>query len=432
MSSQPSQKNGIGRQSAAALVIASMVGAGIFTTPGAIAAHVGHPVGILLAWFLGGIVAFSGALVIAELGAAIPEQGGPYAYFHRIYGDHSAFLVGIVTVTVGYFAAGAAIALSTGAYVAGVFPTVDARLVATFLVLGLNVIHSMNVQASTRFNDIACLLKLALLAAFIVAGAVATGPEQLTAIGEANSTVTVGGLATAMALVFFAYSGWDTAAFVAGEMREPQKNLPCAILFGTGLIMALYLAMNLVFLKAVTPQQMADVHDVGRIAAETLFGDHIAPFFVWGIILLLISTCSAVTFVGPRIVVAMSHNSHAPVFLSKLNRRDVPSNTLIIQAVCMLGFVWFTDIDALFEYVGILLSVCAVFTIAAAIVFRKKEPTVARPFRMPLYPLPAIIFMAFSIYTIVGSVQAAPWPLLVSALTLVALTVLRAALRRST
>jgi APA family basic amino acid/polyamine antiporter len=202
-------------------------------------------------------------------------------------------------------------------------------------------------------------------------------------------------------------------------------------MLGSGLIVAFYLAMNLIYLKASTPSEMAGVHDVGRLAAMKLFGDSVGTLFTGGIILLLISTCSAITFVGPRVIVAMSNRGQTPSLFGRLNSRGAPSKALWIQATCMISFVWLVDIDSLFQYVGLLLSGCAVFTIYCAIRFRRREPHAPRPFQMPFYPLPALVFMGFSIYTIVWSVQETPWPLVASGASIVAIGILRPLLRQS-
>lgn len=378
-------------------------------------------------------MAFSGALVVAELGAAIPEQGGPYAYFLRIFGRRSAFLVGLVTAAVGYFAAAAAVALSVGEYLENLVPQLTPHVTATLLLIALTAIHATGVRMGAQFNNIACGFKLILLLSFIVAGALVDAPLEETTMTATRAAVefSPGGLASAMVLVFFAYSGWDTASYVAGEIKDAPRNLPWALLLGTGVITVCYLAVNLIFLKAATPAEMSGISDVGHLASTRLFGKSVGRLFTASIVCLLISTASAILFVGPRVLVAMSKACQLPRPLGKLDSNGSPMNALWLQGVITIAFVWTVDIGALFTYVGLLLSLCAIFTISGSILFRRREPDAPRPFRMPLYPLPALIFVAFSIYTVVWSVQSSPWPLVASAGTLIVADRLRGFLRPS-
>ena len=461
-----SQRRVIGPASAMGICVASMIGSGIFTVTGVVGANLGSVTNLMLAWGIAGIIALAGALTIAELGAMKPKASAQYVVVHESLGPVWGYLNGMINLFIGYIASIAAIALVTGGYIENLLPQVDARATATVVLISLGVAHSITVIGGKRCNDGLVIFKVLLVVAFIVAGlSVATDPLLPSAelIAAARAALPDSALATipagagavetlehlrtapappafsaaiglAVVTISFAYLGWETAADVAGEVQNPGRSLPLAIVGSVIIGGVIYLLMNLVYLRVMPPAAMLQVRadgtlapmaDIGAVTARHLFGDRGGQLVIGMIVLLFVSTLSVAVMLSGRVMAAMSWRGQLPTSWGALNRRGAPSVAIWLVVGSTIPMVWVSGITALFEYVGVLLTVAVCMTMISVMVQRVRFPELPRPFRIPLYPAPPIISIALGLWLIVTAAMEDWIPVAASAVTVVAILAAR-------
>jgi len=299
----------LGGLTATLLVVASMVGTGVFTTTGVVVADVPSSTAVLDAWLLGGVLALAGALSYAELGAALPRNGGEYQLLGRIYHPAVGFVAGWVSLIVGFSAPIAASALAFGSYLAAVAPGVPPVAAAVVLIALLAALHGFDVKLGSGIQNVFTLGKILLVAGFAAAGAVAIAtrdapPAVAPGVPLADAILSPA-FAVGLILVSFAYCGWNGAVYIAGEVRNPGRTLPIALLVGTALVAILYIALNAVFLAAAPLSDLAGQIEVGDIAARRLFGPGAGDVLSSLVSLALVSSVSAMLMAGPRVYEAM-------------------------------------------------------------------------------------------------------------------------------
>ncbi len=467
-----SQQRVIGPASATGICVAAMIGSGIFTVTGVVGANLGSVTNLMLAWGIAGVIALAGALTIAELGAMKPKASAQYVVVHESLGPVWGYLNGMINLFIGYIAAIAAIALVTGDYIENLAPRVDARAAATALLLGLGVVHSITVLGGKRCNDGLVILKVLLIVAFIVAGlSVAIDPllpsaELIAAArtalpGSALATIPAGAgsaeilehlrsapappafsaaIGLAVVTISFAYLGWETAADVAGEVHDPGRSLPIAII---GSVLAggtIYLLMNLVYLRVMPPAAMLQVNadgslapmvDIGAVTARHLFGELGGQVIIGMIVLLFVSTLSVAIMLSGRVMAAMSWKGQLPTSWGALNRRGAPSVAIWLVVGSTIPMVWVSGATALFEYVGVLLTVAVCMTMISIMVQRARFPELPRPFRIPLYPLPPLISIGLGLWLIVAAAMEDWLPVAASVVTVAAILGAKPLLQRN-
>jgi len=462
----PRQRRVIGLGSATGICVASMIGSGIFTVTGMVGAGLGSITNLMLAWLIAGVITLAGALTIAELGAMKPNASAQYVVVHESLGPVWGYLNGMVNLFIGYKAANAAIAMVTGSYIENLAPWTDARVTATLILLGFGVIHSITVLGGKRCNDALVILKVLLVVGFIVAGlSVATEPllpsEELIAAartalpGSALATIPSdagpaeilehlreapspplfsAAIGLAVVTISFAYVGWETAADVAGEIQNPGRSLPIAIIgsvIGGG---GIYLLMNLVYLRVMPPATMLEIGadgsivpiaDIGAVAAQHLFGASGGQIVIGMIVLLFVSTLSVSIMLSGRVVAAMAWKGQLPTSWGALNRRGAPSRAILLVVGGAAPMVWVAGLAALFEFVGILLTFAICMTMTSVMVQRARFPDLPRPFRIPLYPGPPLISIGLGIWLVVTAAIENWVPVAASAATLVVILAAR-------
>ena len=273
----------LGLFSATNLVIANMIGAGIFTTSGLLMGELGSPLVMIGLWAAGGILALCGALCYGELGAAMPRAGGEYVYLGELFHPSLGFLTGWVSFLVGFSAPLAASSLGCSEYLASAFPALMTlgepelvkKILAVLLIVGLTGIHLRGIQTGAGIQNVLTAGKVILLLALILAGAIlGRGDLGHLALGGGEGTQGPGLKTMGLALmwIMFAYSGWNASAYVGSEIRNPIRNLPRSLFAGTGVVILLYLSLNVLFVYAVPPEEMEGVIAIGGLASERLFG----------------------------------------------------------------------------------------------------------------------------------------------------------------
>lgn len=413
-SSPTDERRRLGGFTATLLVVASMVGTGVFTTTGVVVADVPSSPAVLMAWLLGGVLALAGALAYAELGAALPRNGGEYHLLGRIYHPSIGFVAGWVSLFVGFSAPIAASALAFGSYLGAVVPGVDPVAAAVVLISVLSGLHAFDVRLGSGIQNVFTVGKLLLVAGFAVAGGVAVAGLDAPAEAPAVAGVALGdallspAFAVGLILVSFAYCGWNGAVYIAGEVRNPGRTLPAALLIGTALVAVLYVALNAVFLSAVPLGELSGAVEVGDLAARRLFGDGAGAVLSSLISLALVSSVSAMLMAGPRVLEEMGADHPALRPLSGRTGRGGPALAVFIQAIVAINMVVTASFGTLLAYIGFTLSISAGLTVAGVYVLRAREPDLPRPYRTWGYPVTPALFIALSLWMIVHTLAERP------------------------
>jgi APA family basic amino acid/polyamine antiporter len=412
-------------RSAAALVVANMIGAGIFTTTGFQAADLRHPGFIFALWIVGGILALLGALCYAELGSMMPEAGGEYVYLRETYGPSIGFMSAFVSFTAGFSAPIAAATESFVIYLGNFFPTLSEgrMLVGTIGVVDLCAvaivwllvwIHMRAVRAGTGFNDFMTAFKIGGIVAIILAAfAIGDGnAANLVTASPAYADIPrpelLAAFGTSLIFVMFCFAGWNAAAYVAGEMEDPQRDLPKALLIGTAIVLCLYLALNAVYFYGASVDELAGQVEVGLVASRTLFGD-------WGVDLVTVVLCgsilasaSAMTMAGPRVYYALGKDFRPFAAFSRTRPSGAPAFALIAQGVVTTLFIVSGRVDQIQQYAGFTLSLFSAIAVSCVIVLRMHRPDAHRPFRAWGYPLTPVLFIGVSVWMMFWAFRGRP------------------------
>lgn len=409
-------KREIGLLSATVLVVANMVGSGIFTTSGFIISELGNPQSLLLCWLLGGIFALAGALCYGELGAMLPEAGGEYAYLYRAFGPFPAFISGWISLIVGFSAPIAAAAIAFATYFLGAGSSIvpiaggettlltfsSTTLLACATVIVFSLIHYHSLKLGAGIQNLLTLIKVLFIVAFIGAGLI-WGGGDFAHLSQPLDSAPGGAASFAVALIFisFAYSGWNAAAYLGGEIRNPGRNLPLSLMIGTALVVVLYMLLNLVYVYALPASAMVGTLEVGTAAAVALFGAGTGKVFGIAIAIGLLSVLSAMIMAGPRVYYAMARDG---LFFRRFGTvsatRNTPTAAILFQAAVAIGMILCAAYDTLLIYIGFTLSLIAVLTVAALFYFRWRQPQMERPYRTLGYPLTPLLFIAGNLWII--------------------------------
>ena len=396
-------RNGsLGVPTATAVVIAAMVGSGVFTTLGFQVAEIRSTFAIMMVWLVGGVVALCGAFTYGELGAALPRSGGEYHLLRRVYTPALGFLSGWVSATVGFAGPSALAAMALASYTATFIPGIPENHLAAGVVLGFSLIHASSLQAGTTFQNLLTVLKVCLILGFVGAAFTVDQVQGITLWPQAGDVGLITGPAFAIALIFvsYAYTGWNAAIYVAGEIKQPSRTLPRSLLLGTLAVTALYALLNYVFLRTVPMDELAGQIEVGFLAGVHIFGEAGGQVTAAIIAGLLASTVSAYVFLGPRILMVMGEDMPALTWLSVKSQRGLPVNAFVFQTLVTLAFIYTSTFDQVMLYASILLIANSTLAVAGVYVLRMNEPNLPRPYRTWGYPVTPAVFLAVNIWTL--------------------------------
>lgn len=396
-------RNGsLGVPTATAVVIAAMVGSGVFTTLGFQVAEIRSTFAIMMVWLVGGVIALCGAFTYGELGAALPRSGGEYHLLRRVYTPALGFLSGWVSATVGFAGPSALAAMALASYTATFIPGIPENHLAAGVVLGFSLIHASSLQAGTTFQNLLTVLKVGLILGFVGAAFTVDQVQGITLWPQAGDVGLITGPAFAIALIFvsYAYTGWNAAIYVAGEIKQPSRTLPRSLLLGTLAVTALYALLNYVFLRTVPMDELAGQIEVGFLAGVHIFGEAGGQVTAAIIAGLLASTVSAYVFLGPRILMVMGEDMPALTWLSVKSQRGLPVNAFVFQTLVTLAFIYTSTFDQVMLYASILLIANSTLAVAGVYVLRINEPNLPRPYRTWGYPVTPAVFLAVNIWTL--------------------------------
>jgi basic amino acid/polyamine antiporter, APA family len=401
----------LGLASAVALVVASMVGTGVFTTSGFLLADLQSPGLVLAAWALGGVLAALGALSYGALARRIPESGGEYTFLSRTLHPAAGFLAGWVSLLVGFSAPLAAAAMGFGEYTRPWLGGMSPRLGGTLLILILAALHAVNVKHGARTQNWTVLFKVCLIVILI-----GYGFSQLE-IPEMEPAAPVGVSTFAVSLVWisFSYSGWNAAVYVGGEIIQPERNLPRALLLGTGIVMALYLGLNAVFVFAAPVATLAGKLDVGRVAAEAIGGPVLAQGVSGLIALALLTSVSSLTMAGPRVCARMAAEGNLPRWLAA--GAGPPRTAIAFQACIALALLWSAAYEQLLTFIGFTLGLSAAATVLGLIVLRQRE---GARLAVPGWPWVPGLFVLSTLAITGFTIHRRPWESAAGLATLIA------------
>ncbi len=375
-------KRRLGLPSSGALIVGNMIGAGVFTTSGYALADLGRPEVVLLAWLVGGALALCGALSYGALARRIPESGGEYTYLSRIVHPLAGFLAGWVSLLAGFTAPIAAAALALQAYLADAFEMgLRPEWLGTLAILIAAVMHGSRLREGVLLQNLAVGLKLVLIAALVGAG-VAWLPSGGVPPRGHPGPVEIGAFAVTLVWISSAYSGWNAAVYVAGEVRDPERNLGRSLWLATGTVTVIYLSLNWVFLYSAPPAVLAGRPDIAAAAAEALGGTGLRRAVSALVALALFTSISTMVMAGPRVYARMAEDGLLPRLFGE--GADVPRAAIAFQAVLAIGVVWMSGLRALLSYIGFTLGLSAAATVAAVFVLRRREGAARLP--VPGYP----------------------------------------------
>ncbi len=414
------------------IVIANMVGAGIFTTSGLLLADLASPVLLLALWVVGGIIALCGAICYGELGAAMPQAGGEYYFLSRLYHPLPGFLSGWVSFFVGFSAPIAASAIGFSEYITRAFPGLlhpglgsgpaeaawMKKIYACVIIVIFSLIHRAGIKVGARVQNSLTVLKIALIVGLIVLG-FASGRGSFAHLAEGRNIL--GGFAgwkaagLGLMWIMFAYSGWNASAYIGSEVKDPARNLPRSLLFGTGGVIGLYLLLNLLYVYAIPTKEMSGVIAVGGLAAGKLFGAAVDTTFTVLIAFALFSSLSAFIILGPRVYYSMARDGIFFRFVADVHpRHRVPSKSIVLQGAIAVLIALTGSFDQILTYMGFSLGIFPLLAVAGIFKLRRTDRA---GLRMPGAPLAAVIYILAGCAILILGFLRSPGPSSIAILT---------------
>ncbi|WP_447980236.1 APC family permease [Candidatus Nitrospira bockiana] len=390
----------VGWFTAACLVVSNVIGGGIFTTTGFLARDLGDPILIISVWVGGGLLALAAALSYSELPAMLPRAGGDYVYLTEAYGPLAGFLSGWTSFTVGFGAGIAAASVSFAAYAGRVvgLPETEGpagKALALFLVWSMTAVHLAGVRAGGRLQRLLTTTKVGAILIMIVA-ALSFGHGDWAHFGTRSPhTPSLSAFIVALIFVLYTYIGWNVVGYVAGEISDPQRTIPKVVIGGMAFVMVLYVLLNLVYTYALPIPALADppLLPVTEKAVTALWGSASGRLVAALLCVSIAGGVSAMVWAGPRVYWAMAEDGvFAPAFRRINARTAVPDRAMYVQSAWASVLILTGTFEQLVVFSGFTLSAFTALTIGAVIVLRRRRPDLARPYRVPLYPLvPALV-----------------------------------------
>lgn len=390
------------------IVIANMIGAGIFTTSGLLMEGLRNPLLMISLWIGGGIIALCGALSYGELGAAIPRAGGEYAFLSRLFHPVFGFLSGWVSLFAGFSAPIAASAIGFTEYLTRAFPgllslgifdssletTVLKKFYSILIIAIFTFIHIRGLEIGSRVQNLLTLLKVGLIVGLIFFG-FSIGKGSLNHFSQGGDFIfDFGGWKTiglSLMWIMFAYSGWNASAYIGSEIKKPAKNLPRSLILGTGIVIFLYFCLNLFYVYAVPPEDMRGVISIGGLAVGNLFGKSFENLLSILISFALFSSLSAYIILGPRVYYSMAKDQYFFRLASEVHSKyGVPSKSIMLQGLIATIMVLFGTFDQILTYMGFSLGIFPILAIIGVFKLRHLNKSM---YKLPGFPIVPVIYI---------------------------------------
>lgn len=393
------------------IVVANIIGAGIFTTSGLLMGSLGNVPVLITVWVVGGIIALCGALSYSELGAAMPRAGGEYTFLSQLFHPSLGFLSGWVSFIAGFSAPIAASAIGFSEYFYRAFPHLFdtilpeamnspggiKKIMAAAVIILFTGIHARGLSLGAKIQNVLTVMKIGLLVALIFAG-FAFGKGDWSHFSQSDPFIfdlrgwKTGGLA--LLWVMFAYSGWNAATYIGSEVKNPGRNIPRALIFGTLSVLVIYFLMNLFFIYAIPPSEMKGVVSIGGLAVGNAFGARTETVVSLLISFALFSSLSAYLILGPRVYYAMSKDGYFFKSISKVEpKTHVPVRAILLQGGLSLIMVVSGTFDQILTYMGFALGMFPILAVAGVFRLRMLNKVYLK---MPGFPVAQIIFLLAS------------------------------------
>lgn len=395
---------------ATALAVANMIGIGVFTSLGFQVKDLPSGFTLLMLWVIGGVISLCGALSYAELATAFPRSGGEYNFLSRIYHRAVGFIAGWVSATVGFTAPTALAAMAFGGYFAGVVPGVPPLALALVLVWSIALVHLRGINRASAFQNVSTFIKVVLIVVFIVAAFALGTPSLISFAPSARDAghIASPAFAVSLAFVMYSYAGWNAVTYIAGEVRDPRRTLPYSVIVAVVTVTLLYVGLNAVFLYSTPIDQISGQLDVAVIAGHHIFGD-LGGRIVGALICIgLVSTVSAMMWIGPRVIMVMGEDFP---LLSPFARRaasGVPTLAVLFQLVVVTVLLLTQGFESILEFIQFSLTVSSFLTVLGVIVLRFTQPELPRPYRVWGYPFTPLVFLAVSLFMMINLVLERP------------------------
>jgi APA family basic amino acid/polyamine antiporter len=419
------------------IVVANMIGAGIFTTSGLLMKDLGNPLVMLGLWILGGAIALCGALSYGELGAAIPHAGGEYIFLSKLYHPIAGFLSGWVSFFVGFSAPIAASAIGFSEYFTRAFPgllhlglfgggseaVILKKIYAGLIIITFTLIHTRGIEFGSKVQNLLTVLKVGLIVG-LVAVAFLSGKGTLSHLFQGESyRFNFGGWKTAglsLMWIMFAYSGWNASAYIGSEVKNPSKNLPRSLILGTGIVILLYMGLNLFYIYAIPPANMIHISDVipiGSLAAANLFGKSFENILSVLISFALFSSLSAFIILGPRVYYSMARDKCFFKFVSDIHPvHKVPAKSVLLQGLIAIIILVSGSFDQILTYMGFSLGIFPILAVAGVFKVRRSKMS---PYKMPGFPVVPVIYILAAVMILILGFLRSPAPSSIAILTVV-------------
>ncbi|MGE5214607.1 MAG: APC family permease [Nitrospirota bacterium] len=390
----------IGFVTACSIVIANIIGTGIFTSLGFQLTSIQSGFALLMLWVIGGIAALCGALCYGELAAALPRSGGEYHFLSKIYHPSLGFMAGFVSATVGFAAPVALAAMAFGHYFTGVF-SIGSPVVLSFVVVWIVTgFHLRSLRVGSAFQNSSTLVKLLLIGALIGAGFFVPIRQPINFLpgrGD-HAAILSGAFAVALVYVMYSYSGWNASAYISSEIKRPEKVVPRSLLAGTGLVIVIYVLLNAIFLATTPVEELKGQLEIALIAGKHIFGENGGRFAGAIICLGLVAAISSMTWIGPRVTMSMGEDHWLLRWLGGKNEHGIPTNAILLQLLFVNLLLFTQRFEDVVRYTQFSLLLCSLLTVIGVIVLRIRNPEISRPYRVWLYPVPPVVFSIITIW----------------------------------
>jgi len=398
-SSSPKAK--VGLLTAIAIVVASMVGTGVFGSLGFQVAGIPSGFPIILLWLIGGVISFCGAVCYAEIASVFPRSGGEYHLLTKTWNPFIGFLAGWLSVTVGFAAPIALNATLMGTYLGSMFETNPLVFSLPTIVL-VTLIHLGSLTFISGFQQLFTYSKVALIVVLGLLGFAIGQSQEMSFLPKDGDMelITSGAFAISLVYVLYAYTGWNAAIYMMDEVKKPQRNVPLALLIGTIFVTVLYIFVNAAFLYSTPIDDMKGEPEVGLIAAQAILGPK--GGMIMGILISfgLISSISSMVWAGPRVSAAIGRDYSGLRFLERTNKNGVPAVAILIQGLIVIVLILSATFEQLINYVQALLTISSLMVVIGVFYLRIKCPDIKRPYKAWGYPVTPTIFAMVSGYVL--------------------------------
>ena len=399
-------------------IIASMVGTGIFTSLGYQLLEINSIFTLMLLWAIGGLIAFCGALTYSELATIYPRSGGEYSLLSTIIHPSIGFGAGVVSATIGFTAPTVLASIALSSYLSAIFKNIDTLLFSIFIVTIFNIIHARSITIGTIFQNISTLIKIIFIFIFIGFGLNIENPQEVTLLPVKGDLDLIFGAPFAVSLVWvsYAYTGWNSVIYVAGEVENPHRNITKSMLISTGIVMILYLLLNYTFLFTTPIKTLKGEIEIAFLSGIEIFGINGGNVISIGISILLLSTISSYVYLGPRTLAIMGQDYKELKFFNKKDLKGIPTNAFTLQFLISILLILTSSFEQVLMYTSICLIITSSLTVFSLFFLRFKDKDMHRPYRAFGYPFTPLIYLILNFWILFYSFSESTFESIVGAL----------------